>query len=140
MRSALDDAPHDPAVLQHPQVLGDRGLGHPEAGGGLTDRRRALGEPLDDAAADRVRERPERIVNHLVNDSKGRAYNADHEVSCTIPNAKRPTPIAMVSGPTSAGQCANSHAPVGCRMCSARFPMSATTAAIAISGSVYTTQ
>ena len=63
----------------------------------------------------------------------------DHELSCTIPNARRPMPIAVVRGPTSAGQCANSQAPVGCRMCSARFPMSATTAAIAISGSVYTT-
>src|ERR1700751_5281146 len=72
MRPALDHAPHDPAVLQHPQVLGDRGLGHPEAGGGTTDGRGAFGEPLDDSTTDWVRERLERIVNHLVNDSKGR--------------------------------------------------------------------
>src|ERR1700748_2582900 len=75
MRPALDHAPHDPAVLQHPQVLGDRGLGHPEAGGGTTDGRGAFGEPLDDSTTDWVRERLERIVNHLVNDSKGRGCN-----------------------------------------------------------------
>jgi hypothetical protein len=69
MRPALDHAPHDPAVLQHPQVLGDCGLGHPEAGGGLTDGCRARAETLDDATADGMRERPERIINHLVNNS-----------------------------------------------------------------------
>ena len=70
MRPALDHAPHDPRVLEHPEVLGDRGLGHPETAGDLTNGRRAHGEPLDDATADRVRERPERIVNHMVNDSE----------------------------------------------------------------------
>ena len=75
VRPALDHAGDDAGLLQHLQVLGDRGLGHPEAGGGFADGRRAGGEAFDDAAADRVRERPERIVNHLVNDSKGRACN-----------------------------------------------------------------
>ena len=68
VRPALDHAPDDAGLLQHLQVLGDRGLRHAEAAGGLADRRRTLGEALDDAAADRVRERLERIVNHRVND------------------------------------------------------------------------
>ena len=67
VRPALDHARHDAGLLQHLQVLGDRGLRHPEAAGGLADRRRTFGEALDDAAADRMRERLERIVNHLVN-------------------------------------------------------------------------
>ena len=64
VRPALDHARHDARLLQHLQVLGDRGLGHPEAAGGVADGRRACGEALDDAAADRVREGLERIVNH----------------------------------------------------------------------------
>jgi hypothetical protein len=67
VRAALDHAPHDARLLEHLQVLGDRGLGHSEAGGGIAHGRRTLGEALDDAPADRVRKRPERIVNHKVN-------------------------------------------------------------------------
>ena len=54
VRPAVDHAPDHPGLLQHLQVLGDRGLGHAEAGGGVADRGRAFGQPLDDAAADRV--------------------------------------------------------------------------------------
>jgi len=54
MRPALDHARHHAGLLQHLQVLGDRGLRHPEATGGLTDRRRTFGETLDDATTDRV--------------------------------------------------------------------------------------
>jgi hypothetical protein len=67
VRPALDHARHDAGFLQHLQVLGDRRLGHPEAGAGVAHGRRTCGEALDDAAADRVRKRLERIVNHRVN-------------------------------------------------------------------------
>jgi hypothetical protein len=93
MRPALDHAPHHPALLQHPQVPGDRGLGHTEAGGGLTDGRGALGEPFDDAAADRVRERPERIVNHLVNRSKADGW-LWHRFEIITPSAAQPASAA----------------------------------------------
>jgi hypothetical protein len=67
VRPALDHAPHDTRLLQNLHVLGDGGLGHPETSGGVTDCCRAPGEALDDPAANRMRERPERIVNHRVN-------------------------------------------------------------------------
>ena len=68
VRPALDHARDDAGLLEHLQVLRDRGLRDAEAAGGLADGRRARGEALDDAAADRVREGLERIVNHTVND------------------------------------------------------------------------
>jgi hypothetical protein len=51
-------------------VLGDGGLGDPEVAGDFADGRRTGGEAFDDAAADRVRECLERIVNHVVNSSE----------------------------------------------------------------------
>src|SRR4051812_30137204 len=67
MRPAGHDAGHDARLLEHLEVLGDRRLRDAEPGGGLTDGRGTGGETLDDSAADRVREGPERIVHHMVN-------------------------------------------------------------------------
>ena len=52
----VDRAGDDAGLLEHLQVLGDRGLGDAEAGRDVPDRRRPGGEALDDAAADRVGE------------------------------------------------------------------------------------
>ena len=70
VRPALDHAGDDARLLQHLQVLGDRRLGDAEAAGDFADGRRAGGEAFDDPAADRVRERLEWIVNHLVNSTR----------------------------------------------------------------------
>ena len=104
---ALDDARHDAGLLQDLQVLGDRRLGHAEAAGGVTDRRRACGQALDDAAADRVRERLERIVNHRVNDS--RCYPAGPRLNMPAPHGRagaerQAVEVAVAGDPERAGE------------------------------------
>ena len=59
MRPAHDLAPDHTRLLEHPQVLGDGGLGHAEPGGGITHRGGPESEPLHDAAPDRVGQRSE---------------------------------------------------------------------------------
>jgi hypothetical protein len=72
MRPAQDVAPHHACLFEDLEVLGDRGLGHPEAAGGVPDGRGAGGQPLDDLTTDRVGEGLERIVNQKVNSSSRR--------------------------------------------------------------------
>ena len=83
MRPALDYARDHAGLLEHPQVLGDRRLGHSEAAGGLTDGGGTSGEALDDPAPDRVRERSERIVNHKVNDSTLDCFSCRSRLACS---------------------------------------------------------
>jgi hypothetical protein len=54
MRAAHDLAPDDASLLEHLQVLRDRGLRDAETGRGVADRRRPGGQALDDPAPDRV--------------------------------------------------------------------------------------
>ena len=70
VRAPVDHADDDAGLLEHLQVLGDRRLGDREVPGRLGDGGRALREPLDDPAADRMGECLERIVNHSVNSSR----------------------------------------------------------------------
>src|ERR1051325_2417947 len=67
MRPPLHHAHDHARLLEHLEVLGDRGLGDPEAAGGLADGGRPSGQPLDDAAPDGGSERAEGIVHHVVN-------------------------------------------------------------------------
>ena len=98
MRPALDHARDHARLLQHLQVLGDRGLGHPEAAGGVAHRRRAGGEALDDAAADRVREGPERIVNHKVNGSIHGMHAQVGDLAPTTRSTARARPLVLLHG------------------------------------------
>src|SRR2546421_10378111 len=61
---AVDHAAHDPCLLQQLQVPRDGRLGDAQVPGDLTNRGRAAAEPLDDVAADRMREGGERIGCH----------------------------------------------------------------------------
>ena len=72
VRAADDLAPQDAGLLQHLQVLRDGGLRDSEARRGVADPRGARGQALDDPASDRMRERLERIVHHMVNRSTSR--------------------------------------------------------------------
>src|SRR5918995_5208504 len=69
MGPAHNLAPHHTRLLQDLQLLGDRGLGSPEASGRIPDGGRPGGEPLHDPATDGVGEGLEGIVNHEVNSS-----------------------------------------------------------------------
>src|SRR5215207_7291938 len=70
MRPAYDLAPHHTRLLQDLHVLGDRGLGYPEASGRIPDGGRPCGEPFHDPATDGVGESLEGIINHKVNSSR----------------------------------------------------------------------
>ena len=57
---------HQPRVLEHLEVLRDRGPADRQLAGELADRARALGEALEDRAPRRVAERRPaiRLVSH----------------------------------------------------------------------------
>src|SRR3954464_10378275 len=91
MPPALHHARDDAGCLEPLQVLRDRRLRDPEAAGRLGDGGRARGEVLDDAPADRMGKRSERIVNHCVN-------NLTHEATgLRNPGEAPPATAAAVS-------------------------------------------
>ena len=62
VRPSANGARYDSRALEHLQVLRDRGLGHAEARGRVTDRGRSGHETLDDRAPHGVRERYEASI------------------------------------------------------------------------------
>src|SRR5829696_1668400 len=87
MGAAVDHPRQDAGLLEHLQVPGDGGLRHPKPSGDITDRRRTSGQTLHDAAANRVRERLERIVNHYVNSSTKLTMQLATELLASCNNA-----------------------------------------------------
>src|SRR5262249_47408366 len=64
VRSSVDQPRDHAGLLEQLQVPRDRRLRHPEVAACLADRGGAAAEPLDDVAADRMREGTERIISH----------------------------------------------------------------------------
>src|SRR6266516_357021 len=65
--ATIDRSHHQPGLLEHLDVLRDRGLGDAEAAGCLPDGRRPAGESLHDPAPDWVGQGLEGIVSHYAN-------------------------------------------------------------------------